>query len=42
MDGVQAMMPMMLDHQIEETRRLLQQSREETTIPVEQPDLNEG
>ena len=42
MAGVQAMMQMMLDRQMEETRRLLQQHREETMMPVEQPVLNEG
>ena len=42
MAGVQAMMQMMLDRQMEDTRRLLQQHREETTMPIEQPELNNG
>ena len=33
--GVQAMIQMMLDRQMEETRRLLQQNQEEATIPIE-------
>ena len=27
---------------MEETRRLLQQNREERTVPIEQPELNDG
>ena len=42
MAGVQAMIQAMLDRQMEETRRLLQQNREEATIQIEQPELNEG
>ena len=42
MVGVQAMIQMMLDRQMEETRRLLQQNREERTVPIEQPELNDG
>ena len=42
MVGVQAMIQAMLDRQMEETRRLLQQNREEATIQIEQPELNEG
>ena len=33
MAGVQALIQMMLDRQMEETRRLLQQHREELTMP---------
>ena len=40
MAGVQAMIQMMLDHQIEETRCLLQQDTDEPVMPVEQPELN--
>ena len=40
--GVQAMIQAMLDRQMEETRLLLQQTREELTMPIEQPELNEG
>ena len=39
MDGVPEIIQMMLDHQMEETRRLLQQNREEATIPIVQPEL---
>ena len=42
MAGVQAMIQAMLDRQMEETKRLLQQNREEETIQIEQPELNEG
>lgn len=42
MAGVQAMIQAMLDRQMEETRRLLQQNPEEATIRIEQPELNEG
>ena len=42
MVGVQALIQAMLDRQMEETRRLLQQNREEATIQVKQPELNEG
>ena len=42
MAGVQAMIQAMLDHQMEETGHLLQQNREETTIQIEHPELNEG
>ena len=42
MVGMQAMIQAMLDRQMEETRRLLQQNREEATIQIEQPELNEG
>ena len=42
MAGVQAMIQAMLDRQMEETRHLLQQNREEATIQIEQPKLNEG
>jgi len=41
MVGVQAMIQAMLDRQMEETRRLLQQNWEEATIQIEQPELNE-
>ena len=36
------MIQAMLDRQMEETRRLLQQNREEATIQIERPELNEG
>ncbi|XP_052621814.1 DNA-directed RNA polymerase subunit beta-like [Lactuca sativa] len=39
---VQTMIQMMLDRQMEETRRLVQQNREEPSMPIEQPELNEG
>ena len=42
MDGVQALIRMILDHLMEETRRLLQQNQEELTVPIEQPELNDG
>ena len=42
MAGVQAMIQMMLDRQMEETMRLVQRNRDEPTIPVEQPELNDG
>ena len=35
MVGVQAMIQMMLDRQMEETRRLLQLNREEISMPIE-------
>ena len=40
--GVQAMIQLMLDRQMEETRHLLQNNKDEPTIPIEQPELNEG
>ncbi|KAL7592061.1 hypothetical protein Lser_V15G34861 [Lactuca serriola] len=39
---VQVMIQMMLDRQMEETRCLVQQNREEPSMPIEQPELNEG
>ena len=42
MAGVQAMIQMMLDRQMEETRRLLQQNREEVSLQVEEPEVNGG
>ena len=42
MAGVQLMIQTMLDRQMDETRRLLQQNREELSIRVEEPELNEG
>ena len=42
MVGVQVMIQMMLDRQMEETRRLLLQDRDEPTMPVKQPELNDG
>ena len=37
MAGVQLMIQTMLDRQMDETRRLLQQNREELSIRVEEP-----
>ena len=42
MARVQAMILTMLDCQMEETRCLLQQNREEPSMSIEQPELNEG
>ena len=42
MAGVQAMIQMMLDRQMEETRRLLQHNREEVSLQVEEPEVNRG
>ena len=36
------MIQTMLDRQMEETRRLLQQNLEELSLRVEDPELNEG
>ena len=41
MDGVQAIIQMMLDRQMEETRHMLQQNHEEPSMLIEQPELNE-
>ena len=41
MAGVQLMIQTMLDRQMDETRRLLRQNREELSMPIEQPELNE-
>ena len=42
MAGVLVMIQMMLDRQMEETRSLLQQNREEATTQIEQAELNDG
>ena len=41
MAGVQAMIQMVLDHQMEETRLPLQQNRDEPTVPIVQPELKD-
>ena len=41
MAGVQMMIHTMLDRQMDETRRLLQQNREEISMLIEQPELTE-
>ena len=42
MARVQVMIQAMLDHQMEETRRLIRQNREELSIQVEEPEVNGG
>ena len=42
MVGVQFMIQTMLDRQMDETRCLLRQNREELSMPIEQPEMNEG
>ena len=42
MAGVQAMIQMMLDHQMEEKCIILQHNRDEHTVPVEHHEPNEG
>lgn len=42
MDGVQAMIRVMLADQMEQTRQLLQGNRREVTAPMDEPMLNEG
>ena len=41
MAGVQALMQAKLDWQIEETRRILRENKDEPIAPVVQPNLNE-
>ena len=41
MAGVQMMIQMMLNRQMEETRHLLQHNRDEPTVPIVQPKLDE-
>ena len=42
MAGVQVMIQAMLNNQMEETRRLIRQNREELSIRVEEPEVNGG
>ena len=42
MAGVQVMIQAMLNNQMEETRRLIRQNREELSIQVEEPEVNGG
>ena len=42
MAGVQAMIQAMLIEQREEMRQMFHENRNEPTMPIEQPELNDG